>query len=119
MAYYFSKFDMLSATTSTGPGTQTSVQGAQMFHMQIFGRSVATTPATSTQIVLEGQVITSNKWVRLSLTDRNSAVATTVMATDSIFQLTDCGGFTALRANVATFNGVGASISAVGCYYGF
>jgi hypothetical protein len=118
MGYYFNKFDILSATTSTGAGTPTKVQGYGTLYFQVFGRSIPALPATSTIIFAETRVHEAFPWVQTTVTDMNSNVATNTVATDSVFRITDTGGIVDFRLRVATFNGIGASISAVGCSYG-
>lgn len=118
MGYMTRDYELLRATTSTGISTVTNVQGATwiMFHIQ--GLSNATTPATSTYLRPEGTV-NGSQWVNLTVLDMNNNVATTVVATDSIYRLGEAAGLTGFRLRVATFNGIGASISAVSrvCYF--
>lgn len=117
MSYFVKDFQLLQATTSTGAGTPTSVVGFDFIHIQMDGLSFATTPATSTRVVCE-TTVNNRRWVMSTVVDLNNNTATTTLATDSIYRLGDCGGISGIRLRVATFNGVGASISAVARAFG-
>ena len=114
MGNYTKDFELLNATTSTGAGTATNVQGYRWLHFQTDGFNYAAAPATSTRVVAE-TTVSGNKWILTTVLDLASNTATTTIATNSVFRLVDdIGGIVGFRLRVATFNGVEASITAVG-----
>lgn len=114
MGYMTRDYQLLSATTSTGVGTVTNVQGATWVMFQTLGF----VNATSTYIRPEANLL-DNQWVNVTVTDLNSNVATTVVATNSIYRLGEMAGINAFRLRVATFNSPTSSLTAVSrvCYY--
>ena len=109
MGYMTRDFELLRATTSTGISSVTNVQGAQWVMFQTFGF----VNATSTYIRPEAN-LADNQWVNVTVLDLNNNVATTVVATNSIYRLGEMAGINAFRLRVATFNSNGASLTAVG-----
>ena len=110
MGYMTRDYELLRATTSTGAGTVTNVQGATWVMFQTYGF----VNATSTYIRPEANMF-DNQWVNVTVLDLNSNTATTTVATNSIFRFGEMTGVTGFRLRVATINGTGgtASITAV------
>ena len=114
MGNYTKDFQLLNATTSTGAGTATNVQGYRWLHFQTDGFNYGAAPATSTRVVAE-TTVNGTQWVLTTVLDLANNTATNTIATSSVFRLVDdIGGITGFRLRVATFNGIEASITAVG-----
>lgn len=108
MGYMTRDYQLLSATTSTGVGTVTNVQGATWVMFQTLGFANATSTYIRPEATVDG-----NQWVNVTVLDFNNNVATTVVATNSIYRLGEMTGMTAFRLRVATFNSPTSSLTAV------
>ena len=108
MGYMTRDYELLRAHTAIGAGTVTNVQGATWVMFQTYGFI----NATSTYVRPEANMF-DNQWVNVTVLDLNNNVATTVVATNSIYRFGEMTGVTAFRLRLATLNGTGASVTAV------
>src|SRR3990167_10412179 len=92
-------FELISATTSAGLGTRTSVRGYEFVDLELTGMN---TVATVTKIAVWGSVY-GTTFTTVTVTRRDTNVASDTMSNNAIYSL-DVGALGYMRLNVYRYN---------------